>query len=243
MLYELLYPLREHIFFFNVFRYITFRAAYAAVTAFLLTMVLAPWVIAKLRERGVVKHIRQEGPDSHQSKKGTPTMGGLLILAAILIPTLLWADLGSREVLVAMLATAWLGGIGFLDDYLQVIRGQPKGLVGRAKITGQVALGVLVGIAVMTLLDRPIMPTATTIPFFKEQFFDLGWLYVPFIILVITGSSNAVNLTDGLDGLAIGIVAFAAVAFAGRTTATRRRSSWGIRGRWRSGERSRSSRS
>ena len=180
----------------------------------------APWVIAKLRERGVVKHIRQEGPDSHQSKKGTPTMGGLLILAAILIPTLLWADLGSREVLVAMLATAWLGGIGFLDDYLQVIRGQPKGLVGRAKITGQVALGVLVGIAVMTLLDRPIMPTATTIPFFKEQFFDLGWLYVPFIILVITGSSNAVNLTDGLDGLAIGIVAFAAVAFAGLSYVT-----------------------
>jgi phospho-N-acetylmuramoyl-pentapeptide-transferase len=215
MLYELLYPLRDHLFFFNVFRYITFRAAYAAVTAFLLSVMLGPWVIAQLRARGVVKHIRQEGPEAHQSKIGTPTMGGLLILGAIEIPTLLWADLGSREVLVALLATAWLGGIGFLDDYLQVIRGRSKGLVGRAKIVGQVVLGVLVGLAVIYLLDRPRLATATSVPFFKEQFVDLGWLYVPFIVLVITGSSNAVNLTDGLDGLCIGIVAFAAVAFAG----------------------------
>jgi len=215
MLYELLYPLREHVFFFNVFRYITFRAAYAAVTAFLLTVLLGPWVIAKLRSRGIVKLIRQEGPEGHQRKVGTPTMGGLLILAAVTIPTLLWADLGSREVLVALLATTWLGALGFLDDYLQVVRRQPKGLVGRAKIVGQVTLGVLVGLVVLRLLDRPALATTTTVPFFKEQLVDLGWLYVPFIVLVLTGASNAVNLTDGLDGLAIGITAFAAVAFAG----------------------------
>ena len=215
MLYELLYPLREYIFFFNVFRYITFRAAYAAITAFLLAVLLGPWVIAKLREKGVVKRIREEGPQAHQSKSGTPTMGGLLILAAIAIPTLLWADLRSREVLIALGATLWLGGIGFLDDYLQVVRRRPKGLVGRAKITGQVTLGVLVGAAVLLWLPRSELATATTLPFLKERMIDLGWLYVPFIILVITGSSNAVNLTDGLDGLAIGIVAFAAVAFAG----------------------------
>jgi phospho-N-acetylmuramoyl-pentapeptide-transferase len=215
MLYELLYPFRDDFILFNVFRYITFRAAYAAITAFLLAVLLGPWVIAKLRARGVVKHIRQEGPKAHHSKKGTPTMGGLLILAAIAIPTLLWADLGSREVRVALLATLWLGGIGFLDDYLQVVRGQPRGLVGRAKIVGQVTLGIIVGVAAISVLDRPNLATSTTVPFLKEQFVDLGWLYIPFVILVITGSSNSVNLTDGLDGLAIGIVAFAAVAFAG----------------------------
>jgi phospho-N-acetylmuramoyl-pentapeptide-transferase len=216
MLYELLYPLRDDYFIFNVFRYITFRAAYAAVTAFLLALLLGPWTIAKLREHGIVKQVRREGPEAHQSKSGTPTMGGLLILAAIVIPTLLWADLGSEEVRIALFATIWLGAIGFLDDYLQVVRRQPKGLIGRAKLVGQLTLGILVGWAALELPARAD-PTVTTLPFFKEGRIDLGWLYVPFVVLVITGSSNAVNLTDGLDGLAIGIVAFAAVAFAGLT--------------------------
>jgi phospho-N-acetylmuramoyl-pentapeptide-transferase len=215
MLYELLYPLRDHLFFFNVFRYITFRAAYAAVTAFLLALVLGPWVIHKLREKGIVKQVRDEGPEAHQKKTGTPTMGGILILAAIAIPTVLWADVGNREVRLALFVTLFLGAIGFLDDYLQVVRGQPKGLVGRAKLVGQVSLGILVGGAILSVMDRSEIATVTTVPFFKERMIDLGWFYIPFIVIVMTGSSNAVNLTDGLDGLAIGIVAFAAVAFAG----------------------------
>jgi phospho-N-acetylmuramoyl-pentapeptide-transferase len=215
MLYELLYPLRDEIFAFNVFRYITFRAAYAAVTAFVLTLLLGPWFIAKLRSWGAVKHVRAEGPDAHQTKSGTPTMGGLLILAGIAIPTLLWANLRSKEVLIALFATLWLGGLGFLDDYLQVVRKHSRGLVGRAKIVGQVSLGLIVGWLVLVWLGRGDAATLTTIPFLKERMLDLGWLYVPFLVLVITGTSNAVNLTDGLDGLAIGIVTFAAVAFAG----------------------------
>ena len=217
MLYELLYPLRDQIFAFNVFRYITFRAAYAAITAFLLTLVLAPWVIHQLRARGVVKHVRAEGPDAHQSKAGTPTMGGLLLLASIALSTILWADLGNREVLVALLATLWLGIIGFLDDYLQVVRKRPRGLVGRAKLVGQVSLGLVVGWVALEGLNRGDLATSTTLPFLKDRFVDLGWLYIPFVVFVITGSSNAVNLTDGLDGLAIGIMVFAAVAFAGLT--------------------------
>ncbi len=215
VLYELLYPLRDQIFAFNVFRYITFRAAYAAVTAFMLAVLVGPWMIAKLRERGIVKYVRAEGPEAHQSKTGTPTMGGLLILASIVIPTLLWADLGSREVLVALGATVALGAIGFLDDYLQVVRRQNRGLVGRAKLIGQIAIGVLVGWAALSILDRPEFATRTTVPFLKERMIDLGWFYIPFVVIVLTGSSNAVNLTDGLDGLAIGVSVFSAIAFAG----------------------------
>jgi hypothetical protein len=126
MLFDLLYPLREHFFAFNVFRYITFRAAYATLTAFLLAFLLGPWVIAKLRQKGVVKFVRAETPSAHQAKTGTPTMGGLLILAAVIIPTLLWADLSSSHVRLALLVTLWLGAIGFLDDYLQVVRKQPR---------------------------------------------------------------------------------------------------------------------
>ena len=220
MLYELLYPLRDEIFAFNVFRYITFRAAYSAITAFLLTLLLGPWFIAKLRAWGAVKHVRAEGPDGHRSKSGTPTMGGLLLLAGILIPTALWANLRSKEVLIAMLATLWLGGLGFLDDYLQVVRKHSRGLVGRAKIVGQVTLGLIVGWLVLEWVPRGDLTTATTLPFLKERMIDLGWFYVPFLVLVITGTSNAVNLTDGLDGLAIGIVAFAAIAFAGLSYVT-----------------------
>jgi phospho-N-acetylmuramoyl-pentapeptide-transferase len=215
VLYELLYPLREQFFAFNVFKYITFRAAYATVTAFLLSFLLGPWMIAKLREWGAVKRVRVEGPESHQVKTGTPTMGGLLILAGIVIPTLLWADLSSQQVRIALLVTLWLGAIGFLDDYLQVVRRQPKGLVGRAKLAGQISLGVLVAVILIVSPERSDLATRTTVPFLKDRVVDFGWFYVPFVVLVITGASNAVNLTDGLDGLAIGVTAFAAMAFAG----------------------------
>jgi phospho-N-acetylmuramoyl-pentapeptide-transferase len=213
MLAELLYPLREHIFFFNVFRYITFRAAYAAVTAFALSLLLGPWVIAQLRRRGVVKRVRSEGPDSHRSKSGTPTMGGLLVLASITISTVLWASPSNAEVRVALGVTLALGAIGFLDDYLQIVQRQNRGLVGRAKLVGQIVIGLIAGAAVLQLVPRE-SATATTVPFLKERLIDLGWLYIPFVVFVLTGASNAVNLTDGLDGLAIGVVVFAAVAFA-----------------------------
>ncbi|MGQ0722575.1 MAG: phospho-N-acetylmuramoyl-pentapeptide-transferase [Candidatus Eiseniibacteriota bacterium] len=214
MLYELLYPLRDEFFAFNVFRYITFRSAYSALTAFLLALALGPWVISKLREKGIVKRVREEGPESHQGKTGTPTMGGLLLICAITVPTLLWADLNNREVRIALFATIWLGALGFLDDYLQVVRKRPKGLIGRAKLAGQITLGLLASASILLTLDRGEIATATTMPFLKERVLDLGWLYVPFVVLVLTGTSNAVNLTDGLDGLAIGTVVFAAVAFA-----------------------------
>jgi len=214
MLAELLYGLRDQFSLFNVFRYITFRAAYAAMTAFLLSLLLGPWAIAKLRAAGAVKHVRQEGPATHRTKSGTPTMGGLLILAATVIPTVLFADFRNREVGVAVGVTLALGALGFLDDYLQTIRRGNKGLVGRAKIVGQVAVGIVAGIAVLGFVPRETA-TATTVPFLKERLLDLGWLYVPFVVVVLTGTSNAVNLTDGLDGLAIGVTVFAAAAFAG----------------------------
>jgi phospho-N-acetylmuramoyl-pentapeptide-transferase len=210
MLAELLYDLHDHFSAFRVFRYITFRAAYAAMTAFLLTIALGPWMIARLRAAGAVKHVRHEGPQSHQLKSGTPTMGGLLILAGTTIPTVLWSDPRIREVGVALGVTLALGALGFLDDYLQTIRGQNRGLVGRAKIVGQVAVGLVAGIAVLGMVPREAA-TATTVPFLKTRMIDLGWLYIPFVVFVLTGASNAVNLTDGLDGLAIGVTVFAAL--------------------------------
>jgi phospho-N-acetylmuramoyl-pentapeptide-transferase len=213
MLAELLYSFHNEFSPFNVFRYITFRAAYAAVTAFLLSLLLGPWFIAKLRKHGVVKHVRSEGPDSHQKKTGTPTMGGLLVLAAVTVSTLLWASPSNAEVRVALGVTLALGAIGFLDDYLQVVQKQNKGLVGRAKLVGQIVIGLVVGITVLQLVPRAAA-TSTTVPFLKERMLDLGIFYVPFVVFVLTGASNAVNLTDGLDGLAIGVAVFAAAAFA-----------------------------
>ena len=199
----------------NVIRYITFRSAYAAITALLLTYALGPPMIRWLASVRLGQKIREEGPQSHLSKAGTPTMGGILIVTAIVIPTLLWGDLNSRAMWMAVFATVWLGAIGFLDDYLRVVRGFPKGLLGRYKLVGQVALGLFIGLS-LQLVPEPGLPGTTThVPFLKFQFVDFGWLFVPFVILVITGTSNAVNLTDGLDGLASGLVAIAALTFAG----------------------------
>lgn len=215
MLYELLYPLRDYFSGFNVFRYITFRTAYATITALLLSFLLGPWIIARLRAFKLAQVIREDGPQTHLSKKGTPTMGGLLILFSVIVPTLLWANLKSESVWVMLLVTAGLGAIGFLDDYLRVVRNRKNGLLGRYKIAGQVAIGA--GVAMILLLTRPYdaMTTRTSVPFLKHVFVDLGIFYVPFVVLVITASSNAVNLADGLDGLAIGMVIPPALAFGG----------------------------
>ena len=217
MFYEWIYPLHEMpgLGGLNVFRYITFRSAYAAITALLVCFVLGPPTIEWLQRVGLGQKIRKEGPQAHHSKAGTPTMGGILIVAAIVIPTLLWGNFHSRPVWLALLATVWLGALGFLDDYLRVVKGAPKGLLGRYKLVGQITLGALMGLTLVLWPEPGMSATTTHVPFLKFRYVDFGVLFVPFVILVVTASSNAVNLTDGLDGLASGLVAIAAVAFAG----------------------------
>jgi phospho-N-acetylmuramoyl-pentapeptide-transferase len=218
MFYHWLAPLGQTYIIFNLFNYISFRAAGATVTALLLAFLLGPPVIRRLRARKVGQVVRAEGPASHQSKRGTPTMGGLIILIATIVPTLLWAPLSNRFVVVAMLSILWMGCIGFLDDYLKIVQGKSRGLVARWKLAGQCSFGLLLG---LFLAFNPVVPsdtipaTATTLPFFKYLVVNFTpWLFVVFVTVVITGSSNAVNLTDGLDGLATGLAGIAAAAFA-----------------------------
>lgn len=216
MLYHLLAPLADKHILFNLFNYITFRAAGATVTALVLAFAVGPWIIAKLRARKVGQVVRAEGPASHQGKRGTPTMGGLIMILATVIPTLLWARLDTRYVLVAVVATLWMGGIGFLDDYLKIVRGKSQGLVARWKLVGQITFGVALGAYLLAWPLAERLPEASTqLPLFKYRLVTL-WapLYVVFVTLVVTGSSNAVNLTDGLDGLAAGLTAIAAGTFA-----------------------------
>jgi phospho-N-acetylmuramoyl-pentapeptide-transferase len=215
MLYHLLLPLSEQISGLNLFKYITFRAAGATVTAIIICLVLGGVFIRLLKKYQVSETIREEGPASHKKKAGTPTMGGLIILAGIVIPTLLWADLTNFYVLMVLGVTVWLGALGFMDDYLKAIRHQPKGLVARKKMIGQIILGA--GFALLLTMIAPggQYDGTTGIPFFKNYLLNLGVLYIPFVIAVITGSSNAVNLSDGLDGLAIGLCALCFLAFGG----------------------------
>lgn len=216
MLYHLLYPLSDQFSFLNVFRYITFRSAYAAVTALVFCLFMGPMIISRLRASSFRESVRTEGPDSHQAKTGTPTMGGLIILAGVLGSTLLWADLTNRSVLLMLGATIWLGAVGFVDDYLKNIRKMPKGLIARYKLYAQVSLGLAAGLVLYLWPEVPELRDGTTVPFFKADslVLHLSILYVPFVAFVITGSSNAVNLSDGLDGLAIGLVGIAGAGFA-----------------------------
>ena len=215
MFYHLLYPLTEHVSGLNLFRYITFRTAGATATAILICLILGPFFIRMLRKYQVAERIREEGPASHKKKEGTPTMGGLIVLAGIVIPTLLWADLSNYWVLAVLFVTVWLGAIGFMDDYLKAMKRQPRGLVARKKMIGQVMLGLLFGLGLLFLAPGNYYDGTTGIPFFKNYVLVLGAFYLPFIILVITGASNAVNLTDGLDGLAIGLCGLCFIAFGG----------------------------
>ena len=218
MLYHLLAPLgRDHIFF-NLFNYISFRAAGAVVTSLLIAFAFGPLIIRTLTERKVGQVVRAGLLVSHEVKRGTPTMGGLIILLATVVPTLLWAPLNNRFVLVAIFATLWTGAIGFVDDYLKVVQGKPRGLVARWKLAGQCTFGIALG---LYLWLQPLVPettlpaTATVLPFVKFTVV-LFWpfAYVGFVTFVVTGSSNAVNMADGLDGLATGLTAIAAGAFA-----------------------------
>lgn len=230
MLYHLLAPLGKSYIFFNLFNYISFRAAGAVVTALLLAFLVGPYIIRRLRALKVGQVVRVDFLASHQGKRGTPTMGGLIILLATIVPTVLWADLTNRFISVALLAMLWTGVIGFLDDYLKVVQGKSRGLVAKWKLTGQVIFGVALGLYLITfpVVSPGVMPaTATTVPFFKFVVANFApWFYVAFVTFVVAGTSNGVNLADGLDGLATGLTAIAAAAFAvfayvfGRTDAT-----------------------
>ncbi len=213
MLYHLLYPLHAELSVLNVTQYITFRTAAASLTAFLFTLMLGPWAIRQLRSFQIGQIVRDDGPATHHVKAGTPTMGGLLVLVAALVPTLLWADLTNVYIWTAVLATLAFGAIGFVDDYLKVFRGSHLGLRPRAKLIAQVVIATGVGLALLYLSERGLYNTQLIFPFFKQFTPDLGWLYVPFAVLVLVAASNAVNLTDGLDGLAISTFTIAAVAF------------------------------
>ena len=222
MLYHFLVPLTKYVKLFNLFNYISFRAAGAAVTALLVAFIVGPFILRRLQSLMVHQGIREGTPDSHLSKGDTPTMGGLIILAATLIPTLLWAKLDNRYILLALLVTTWMGVIGFVDDYLKLKQKREgrknEGLVERYKLVGQISVGLFLG---WYLWQHPLstLPGAsTTLPFYKYVLIvpataGFAFLYVLFTTFILTGTSNAVNLTDGLDGLASGLTAIAALTF------------------------------
>ncbi len=211
MLYKLFYSFSEFYSPFNVFRYITFRTTLAVITALLITFVMAPWIIEKLRQFSLTQHVRDDGPKTHFAKKGTPTMGGILIILSVVVSVLLWGDLSNKYILIMILAITGYGIIGLADDYLKSIKKDAKGLKGWYKFGAQILLAM--GIGLLFYSDPTDSYIAKlSIPFFKKWLIDLGWFYIPFSILVIVGASNAVNLTDGIDGLAIGLVGIACLA-------------------------------
>ena len=210
MIYHLLYSLHEQISWFNVFRYITFRSVGAAITAFLFVCVFAPMFIRWLQMKQIGQVIRPDGPESHFSKQGVPTMGGMLILAAMTVSTLLWANLTSGLVWLLIGISLFFGGIGAIDDMQKVSKGNTKGLSPRGKLLLQITGASIVG---LYLILHPEYDGRLAIPFLKTFHPDLGWWYIPFAVVVIVGASNAVNLTDGLDGLAAGPVMISAVVY------------------------------
>jgi len=203
MLYHLLYPLHEAVPALNVFRYITFRAAYAALTALALSLLLGPAVIRALAAWRLGQQVRTEGPATHRAKAGTPTMGGVLILGAVAAATLLWARLDNPYLWIVLLTTLGFGAVGFADDRLKIVRRSPRGLAVGTKLLLQVLLGLAFAAALLAL-PHPAFETRVAIPFLKRVLVDLGGFYAPFVVIVLVGASNAVNLTDGLDGLAAG---------------------------------------
>jgi len=210
MLYHLLYPLHTTISAFNIFRYITFRTIYASLTAFLICVLLGPWVIRKLSEMQIGQYIREDGPQDHVKKAGTPTMGGILIIFSLIVSTLLWSNLTNYYIWIVLIITISYAIIGFVDDYLMQVKKKSKGLSVRIKLLMQVILAIVTGVLIYLYPD---FNTRVTIPFFKNISPDLGWGYIIFGVFVIVGTSNAVNLTDGLDGLAIGPVIIVSVTY------------------------------
>ncbi|HNX01153.1 MAG TPA: phospho-N-acetylmuramoyl-pentapeptide-transferase [Candidatus Cloacimonadota bacterium] len=212
MFYDLFAPLASSSIVFNVFRYITFRSAAAFITALLFTFLLGPWIIGILKKKQAVETIDEDVPERHRAKQGTPTMGGLIILFGLLLTSLLWNDLTNSYVWLMYLTTIWLGIFGFLDDYLKNFVKAKKGLVPRYKLMGQVSLALIVALAIYYGKPDHAALTTIQIPFMKDTFIQLGWFFIPFVVFMIVGTSNAVNLTDGLDGLAAGVIAFSVLA-------------------------------
>ncbi|MCP9464289.1 MAG: phospho-N-acetylmuramoyl-pentapeptide-transferase [Nitrospira sp.] len=210
MLYNWLYPLHTEFSFLNVFRYQSFRIIYAAVTAFLIAFALAPSMIRKLQEIKLGQQVRDDGPKRHLAKSGTPTMGGILIIFAVMVATVLWADISRPIIWLVLGSTFGFFLIGFTDDYLKFIKARSKGLSASQKFAAQVCVALGVALALYFL---PSYSTKLSVPFFKNFTPDLGWFYIVFAIVVIVGTSNAVNLTDGLDGLAVGPIMIAALAY------------------------------
>lgn len=218
MFYHFLYPLKDYFFGFNVFKYITFRAACGAITAMILCILLGPYIIRHLYQLKVGQPIRKEEClplyAKHGSKQGTPTMGGMLVLMSIIFPTILWADLTNENIIIVLVATAFLGVVGFIDDYLKVSKKNSKGISARKKFIAQGALGLAIGIYMLYLSSNRELAEQLYLPFFKSPvIMHMGIFSALFIALVIVSTSNAVNLTDGLDGLAIGCVVSASLAF------------------------------
>jgi phospho-N-acetylmuramoyl-pentapeptide-transferase len=206
---------------FGVFQFVTFRAAAAAITALLISFVVGPKIIAMLKRMQIGEQQKLELGDTgnHKLKAGTPTMGGLIVLSALLIPTILWANISNGFIVLIVITTAWLGAVGFLDDYLKVVKKLKKGLIARYKLFGQIAIGLILGGSIYFFPDFfgsnfEKFHTMTTIPFEKNLNFDFGIMYIPVVIIVLTATSNAVNLTDGLDGLAIGTVGIVTLTLA-----------------------------
>jgi len=211
VLYIFLYGMRDWFSPLNVFRYITFRTALAVLTALFFSLVLGPWLIGKLRRLSLTQQIREDGPKAHMGKAGIPTMGGILIILCILISVFLWGDLKNVYIWTVVVSLVGFGGIGLLDDYLKIARQNHRGLRAYQKFSLQIALALAIG-TVLYINPRDPYADVLSIPFFKKWLIDLGLVYIPFSVLVIVGSSNAVNLTDGIDGLAIGLVAIAVLA-------------------------------
>jgi phospho-N-acetylmuramoyl-pentapeptide-transferase len=223
MLNWLLYPLSSEYGFLRIFNYISFRAAGAAMTALITAFIVGPWILRRLSHMKLHQVIREGTPAAHSSKSQTPTMGGLIILVATIVPTLLWMKLNNRYVLIALVAMTWMGIIGFMDDYLKLKQKREgrenKGMVEVQKLLGQIVLGFVIGYFIWKFPISTLPGASTTLPFYKYMLIvpasqALGWLYVGFVTFVLTGTTNAVNITDGLDGLAAGLTAIAAATFA-----------------------------
>lgn len=209
MLYHLLFSLRDKVSVFNVFQYISFRSIYAAITSLIMVFLVAPLVIRRLLALKVGQYIRHNGPANHHLKAGTPTMGGIMILLAMILSAGLWARWDNQFVILILLVTIWFGGLGFLDDYLKLIKKQSQGLLVRYKLLAEVVGALGIGIYLYFYPSNPEWAHRLAVPFLKNVSLELGWFYIIFVMVVVVGSSNAVNLTDGLDGLASGCIIFA----------------------------------
>ncbi|MBL8017079.1 MAG: phospho-N-acetylmuramoyl-pentapeptide-transferase, partial [Ignavibacteria bacterium] len=197
---------------FDVFKFLTWRSALSAITAMVISFWIGPKILNVLNKKRVADEIRADGPQTHLAKSGTPTMGGVIIILAIIGPVLLWSDIKNTYILIIILATVWMGIVGFIDDYLKVFKKMKKGLVARYKLMNQIGLGLVVACLIFFLPEFEKINSVTTIPFIKQIEFDFSYLYIPIMVFIITATSNAVNLTDGIDGLAIGTVGIAGLA-------------------------------